>query len=472
MDRTSGRPGRARWALGATAAIVLAASAVMAWPSAAAPPRVVAASSVAELARALGQAQPGDRIQVADGVYSSGVVRVTRSGTAAAPITIAATHLGKAELRGAARLELAGASHVVIEGFRFGQDEGLTVPVGATAVRISRNVFDLKKSGNWVTVSGDDTEVDHNTFQHKRNAGVYLQISGPGSHGMAQRVHIHHNYFFDHQFKGSNGGESLRLGLSGRQHGQAHALVELNLFEKADGDSEAISVKSSDNTVRYNTFRNSRGTLSLRHGNRTVVDGNFLIGGSSGIRFFGNDHVVINNVVQNTSGQPLEVGGGEIRDDTNSTTAHEAADRCLVAFNTLSGTRGDMIKFGGGKKYAPDTITLADNILVGSGQLVRVSLGTHLTWQGNIVSGGSAGAIPSGGYRSVNPGLVQGPGGLVRLAAGSPAIGAAAGSFPQVTRDMDDQARTDAKDVGADEYLASGVIHQPLTSADVGPQAP
>ena len=314
--------------------------------------------------------------------------------------------------------------------------------------------------------------MDHNTFQHKRNAGVYLQITGPGR-DIAQRAKIHHNYFFDHQFKGGNGGESIRLGLSGKQHAKAYAVVENNLFEKADGDLEAISVKSSDNIVRYNTLLNSRGQITLRHGHRTVVDGNYIIGGDSGIRFFGNDHVIMNNVVQGSTGAPLTVGAGAIRDDTGSTTDHEAADHCLVAFNTFAGNKGDgAVGFQGGKKYGPSDITLADNILVGSGALVRRSMGTDLKFQGNIISGGTAGDMPASGYKSADPKLATGPGGLYRLGAGSAAIDAATGSYPQVVKDMDGMDRSGAKDVGADEYSTDGPSRRPLTSADVGPKSP
>jgi poly(beta-D-mannuronate) lyase len=478
MMRTPGGRGRGRRrqaaAVAATAtALVLTGSAV--WPGAAAPDRagapaatrVVGVSSAAQLTGALAQARPGDRIEVADGVYAATPFRLTRPGTAAAPITIAARNRGRAEIRGTAGFQFAGAAHVVIEGFHF-NGTGLQVPPGALAVRITRNTF-TGGSGNVLTVSEDDSEVDHNTFQRKRSQGVYLQVSGAGS-GMAKRVRIHHNYFFDHQFTGSNGGESIRLGYSHKQHQQARAVVEYNLFERADGDSEAISVKSSDNTIRYNTLRNSRGEITLRHGNRNLVEGNFILGGVSGIRFYGNDHVIINNVVQGISGKSVNVGGGDIRDDTASTTSHEAADRCLVAFNTLVGTRSEIIGVGGGKPYAPDRITFADNIVVGTGTLARVHQGTNLSWQGNIAHGGSAG-MPAGGYRAVDPRLTQGAGGLNRLRAGSPAIDTAAGSYPQVTRDMDLQTRSGAKDVGADEFSTGGTLRQPLTSADVGPGA-
>jgi hypothetical protein len=366
-------------------------------------------------------------------------------------------------------------SHVTVEGFRFLTNGGLDVPAGAHHVRLSRNVFQITtptEIGS-VTVAADDSEIDHNTFQNKNTHGVFLQISGPGEHAMSKRVHVHHNYFFNHTYGGSNGGESIRLGFSFRQQGSAQAIVEYNLLEKANGDSEAISVKSSDNIIRYNTLRNSRGQITLRHGNRNRVDGNLMLGGSSGIRTYGNDHMVVNNVVQHTGGQAVEIGGGEIKDDTGNTKNHEASDRILFAFNTLVGNRSPQIKVGGGKKYAPDRITFADNLIQGSGSgsAATISQGTNLTWVGNIGWNIGRGAIPAAGYRSVNPGLVQDAGGLWRLAAGSAVIGAATGSYPQVTQDVDQQQRDDPKDVGADEYT-TGPARLPLTVADVGPAAP
>jgi len=77
--------------------------------------------------------------------------------------------------------------------------------------------------------------------------------------------------------------------------------------------------------------------------------------------------------------------------------------------------------------------------------------------------------MPSSGYTTANPKLVADSAGLYRLSAGSPAIDAAMGSFPQVTLDMDGQTRSGAKDVGADEFGAPGPLREPLTSADVGP---
>jgi parallel beta-helix repeat protein len=468
---------RRKMALGAATATALAVPLAVAWPSLAAQnptraPRTMSVSSVRALSSAITAAVPGDHITVAAGAYRSGTIRVNRSGTAAQPITISAATVGGTEIGGSTKFDLAGASHVVIEGFVFTSTADLTVPVGSTANRITRNVFQSNKSGAYLTVSADDTEVDHNTFRNKTTSGVFLQVNGPGAHDMAKRVHVHHNYFFNHQFKGDNGGESIRFGLSGRQHADARGLIEYNLFEKADGDSEAISIKSSDNVVRYNTLINTRGTVSLRHGWGTTVEGNYVIGGHSGIRFFGNDHTIVNNVVQDSAGLPLEVGGGEIRDDTASTTAHEAADHCVVAFNTLVATTGNVVKYGSDKKFAPSDVTLADNVIVGKGGSAVRGTGGSLKFQGNILSGASAGTMPSSGFKTADPKLARGAGNLFRLTAGSPAIDAALGSFPQVTLDMDATTRSGAKDVGADEFAASGPQRRPLTTADVGPDAP
>jgi parallel beta-helix repeat protein len=439
--------------------------------------RVVAVSSIAQLQAAADNALPGDLIELADGVYpTAGPVRLTRSGTASAPITVAAQHLGRVEIGGTDGFAFGAVSSVVVAGFRLTHANGVTIPAGTSHVRLSRNVIQLSSGSttNWATVVGDDAEVDHNTFQHKSTVGVFLQITGPGSTAMAQRAWVHHNYFLDHSFGGSNGGESIRLGFSYRQLSSAHAVVEYNLFERADGDSEAISVKSSDNTIRFNTIRDSRGSIVLRHGNRNLVEGNLMLGGSAGIRFYENDHVVVNNLIQGGTGQII-AGSGTVVDDTTNGTEHARADRVVVAFNTVAGSATPLVDVGpGSDPYGPDGCTFADNILVGggSGALVSINNGTNLRWEGNIVWAGTGGNMPSSGYRLVNPALVTDAGGLYRLPGTSPAVDTATGSYPQVTRDMDGQPRSGAKDVGADEYAASGPTRRPLTTADVGPSAP
>jgi hypothetical protein len=456
-------------------AILVIATPAAASTSDVTPLRVITVSSLSALQSAADAAAPGDRIELTDGTYTASTsIHIRRFGSEGAPVTITAQHPSGAEIRGTSGFTFdGGVDFVVLQGFRFTHAAGITIPVGSDHVRFTKNTVQLSGGTNWVTVAGDDAEVDHNTFQNKSTQGVFLQISGPGDHGMAQRSFIHHNYFHNHTFGGSNGGESIRLGLSSRQLASAHATVENNLFEHADGDSEAISVKSSDNTIRFNTLRNTRGSIVLRHGNRNLVEGNLMLGSTAGLRFYENDHVLINNLIQGGTGQII-AGSGDIADDTSNGTEHARPDRVVVAFNTVRSNTTQLLQVGQGTdRLGPDHCTFADNILVGggSGALIQVDEATNTTWQGNIVFGGTSGNAPSSGFRVVNPMLVTDSGGLNRLSAGSPAINAAAGSFPQASRDFDLQTRSGAKDVGADEFVTGSTPRRALTTADVGPTA-
>src|SRR5262249_36055971 len=157
------------------------------------------------------------------------------------------------------------------------------VQAGASSCRLTRNVFQLTGTGRYLLVSGDDCEVDHNTFQNKSTTGQMFSIHGPRSSGMAQRTWVHHNLFQNFTILGGNSGggtgrEALQVGLSRRSPTAAHPLVENNLFLMSNGENELISNKSSANTYRYNTTRDSTsGELTLRHGNHCTVHSNFFI---------------------------------------------------------------------------------------------------------------------------------------------------------------------------------------------------
>ncbi|MGW0959670.1 chondroitinase-B domain-containing protein [Streptomyces gelaticus] len=438
--------------------------------------------SLAELQSAINGAAPGDRIVVADGTYTvpaGGAINVSgKNGTGAAPITIVSKTRGGAVLRGERGFVFANSSNITISGFAFRQSTTTEIPANCSSIRLTRNDFQHADTGDpyWLVVRANDTKIDRNHFHDKTTAGIFLVVDGPGSTEMAQNIHIFKNHFSDHSFSGDNGGESIRLGVSGRALSGAHAVVEYNLFERADGDPEAISVKSSDNTIRYNTIRNSRGGIVLRHGNRSRVEGNYLIGGIEGVRLYGNDHLIVNNYLSGLSGRALVVGSGTTRDHNSGETQDErrgndACDRAVIVNNTLIGNSGTLS--GETRTYEPRNVVIADNLLVGdSGSLVAMGATTDFTWQSNMVWGAAAnGNIPSGGCTRVDPKLVTGPDGVARLSAGSPAIGAATLPDPGVADDIDGDSRGTTRDIGADEYSTAAALRHPLTSADVGPNA-
>jgi hypothetical protein len=464
---------KTRHAAALSIALVLGGAAP-AVPAAAAPTgRTVPVATTAALVAAVTAARAGDRIVLTGGPYVLGdTLKVTASGTAAAPIVLTAAAGRKPELRGPRSLEVDG-SYVTVSGLTVRSGDGVEVRPGAAHARLTGNTFQLTAAArDWLTVSGNDAEVDHNVFTGKHTEGVYLQIAGPGSSGMAQRVRVDHNYFADHTFGGANGGEAVRLGVSARQHAAAYAVIEENLFERVDGDQEAISVKASYNTIRHNTVRDSTGTITLRHGSHNVVDGNFLLGGTTGIRVFGNDQTVTNNVVEDsTRSRGIEIGSGDRRDDTRSTNDHEAADRVLVAFNTVVMRAGGSVGIDVGdddEAVHPDTVTVADNIASSAKRSLELDRGTRISWVGNVASGAVSGLTT--GFTAENPKLGKDAYGVYRPLAGSPVLGAARGTYAAVTVDLDGQARPAARrSVGADEpALARVANRRPATRALLG----
>ncbi|GAA1362615.1 polysaccharide lyase 6 family protein [Streptomyces beijiangensis] len=440
-------------------------------------------SSLTALQSAINAAVPGDVITVANGTYAvpdgKPITITGKHGTEAAPITIVAQSRGGVVLTGKQSFVFSGSDNITLSGFAFRQSTTLDVPPDSSYIRLTRNDFQLADiSGlHWVMIRGDHSKVDRNHFHNKSQLGIMLGVEGADTDKMAYKVLISKNYFSDHSFTGDNGGEPIRLGVSPRALANAEATVELNLFERTNGDPEAISIKSSGNFIRHNTIRDSKGGIVLRHGNGTQVDSNWILDGQEGIRIYGNDHQIVNNYVSGLSGTALIIGSGTERDHIPneppaSRTGNDAPDRVTIVHNTL---RNNAKTLAGESQRTeePRDCVVADNLLVGdAGSLVAMATTVRFTWQSNILFGAAAdGNIPAGTYTRTDPKLVTGSDGIARLSAASPAIGAATSQQLTVGYDIEGDARGTARDVGCDEYSTAAPVYRPLTTADVGPNA-
>ena len=287
-------------------------------------------ASVADLQAAIGVAAPGDTIVVKNGVYTtSAAISVNRVGTAAAPIVIRAETVGGVEFQGTHGISLSSpAAYVVVEGFVFSHASGrISMPTGTHHSRYTRNVFQCVGDGPYLSVSGNDHEVDHNEFRNKSTVGNMISVSGAGSQ-VAQRLWVHHNYFHDFTSPGENGAETIRFGLSGLSLSTGDGLVEYNLFVRCNGENELISNKSSGNVYRYNTLIDSPGAqLTLRHGNDCLAYGNYFRN-TAGLRIFGDRHRVFSNYFEgNSIGIDMGNGDGEVADGAEL-TSHDRPDDC------------------------------------------------------------------------------------------------------------------------------------------------
>ena len=427
-------------------------------------------NSIADLQARINSAVAGDIIIMHNGVYTtSAAITVNRQGTAADPIRIVAQTVGGVEITGAQGFNITNpAAYIVIEGFLFTHVSGrIQIRSGATHIQFTRNFFECTGEGAYLTIAGDDAQINFNEFRNKSTLGNMIDVRGSGSQ-IARRVWIHHNYFHDFISPGGNGAETIRFGLSGLSLSNGFGLIEHNLFERCTGENELISNKSSSNTYRYNTIVDSPGgELTLRHGNDCLVYGNYFRN-SAGMRIFGDRHQVFSNYFESTIGINIGNGDGEVADGA-PLTSHDRPDDCVISFNTLVNSTRNYFMTGRTNGLGATNIVFANNIIQGGGAAAGLS-GTYPggSWSGNIIWNIlSAGDMPVGTYEMVNPLLVQKANGVFRPQAGSPAIDSAVGDFPAVTFDLDGQPRTGPKDRGADENSAESVIAELLTPGDI-----
>ena len=459
-------------------------------------------STADQLEDAVDNAQPGDTIEVRNGIYDTeGSITMYNSGTVDAPIVIRAQERGQVELTGESYFSLRQCEYVVIEGFLFTSLNKTAVKLEAcNNIRVTRNIFRLQETSSrkWVVVQciwndpnalSHHNRIDHNLFENKHMPGNFITIDGSPepAYQSSQHDRIDHNHFRNIGPRHENEMEAVRIGWSELSMSSGFTVVEYNLFEDCDGDPEVISVKTSDNIIRYNTIRRSRGTLSLRHGNRSVVAGNFFFGesksGTGGIRMYGDDHQIYNNYFEGLTGTrwdaPITLTNGDY-DGGGSLSRHFRINRALIAHNTL--VKNDYhieIGFTNNGKYSkpPRDVKMINNLVWGKqSELVKIITSPqNMTWEQNLMFPDSAATL--GIFADPEQIMIANPElslseGIWKLSSSSLAVDS--GAYIQALMPFDDadgQLRDQLPDIGADEYAAGDVIRFPLTAADVGPDA-
>ena len=280
--------------------------------------RDISISNAAAFADAAPNVKAGDTLVLKDGTWADAQLKINAEGTAAKPVTIKAKAPGKVIFTGKSRLSVGGA-HVVVDGLWFQNPTGEQVielrqdskHLGSdcriTNCAVTNDTqLESTDSSQFVSIYGARNRVDHCYIAGKTTQGTTLVVWLSNESKDQGKHQIDHNHFGPRPKLGKNGGETIRLGDSKTSMQTASCIVEHNLFEKCDGETECISNKSCGNLYRLNTFRSVSGTLTLRHGNGCTVENNVFIGdgakGAGGVRVIGEDHVVIGNRFENLTG--------------------------------------------------------------------------------------------------------------------------------------------------------------------------
>lgn len=265
--------------------------------------------------------QPGDELVLANGVWQDFQISFTGKGQSDKPITLKAETPGSVVLSGQSNLRIGG-EHLIVSGLTFkdgSSPSGAVIEfqtqagVRAHHSRLTETVIDgfskSKRSDRdqWVTLFGQNNRVDHNYFAGKTNRGPTLIVRLNDEDSRNNQHSIDHNFFGHRPTLGGNGGETLRIGVSGTSRTRSQSLVTKNFFERCDGEVEIISLKSEGNTISENVFYESRGAVVFRHGGGNTVSRNIFLGNgvpdTGGVRIINENQTIKDNYFEGLRGE-------------------------------------------------------------------------------------------------------------------------------------------------------------------------
>lgn len=337
-----------------------------------------------EYQQAVKAVAPGDNIVLSNGQWQNFEILFEGQGTKKEPITLTAEEKGKVFLTGQSNLRLAG-EYLVVTGLVF--KDGFTPSSEVISFRKDKDEFasnsrvtevvidnysnpDRFEGDYWVGMYGQNNRFDHNHLEGKRNKGVTLAVRLNGKEHQKNNHRIDHNYFGPRPVFGSNGGETLRIGTSHHSLNDSLTVVENNYFDRCDGEVEIISIKSGKNTVRNNVFFESRGTLTMRHGNGNVIEGNVFFGNgvdhTGGPRVINADQTLRNNYMEGLTGYRFGSGLTVMNGVPNSPiNRYHQVENATIENNTLINV--DHIQLAAGadaERSAPPVDSVMQNNLI------------------------------------------------------------------------------------------------------------
>ncbi|MBT8180810.1 MAG: DUF4957 domain-containing protein [Eudoraea sp.] len=311
-------------------------------------------NSPEELGEAIKNAQPGDNIVLANGIWKDVQIKFIGEGTEDKPITIKAETPGKVFIEGVSDLKFGG-NFLIVEGLHF--RNGHSPSDAVIEFKVDDNILgnhcivtncvieDFNKpkrdnSDRWVQFMGRHNTLSNCYIAGKTNRGPTVRVDLSGNESIYNYHQIVNNHFGPRPPKGGPSGETIQIGNSYTSMTPSYTMVANNLFEECNGEVEIISSKTNFNEFRNNVFYKSEGSLVTRHGNYCTIDANYFIGDGvnqniGGIRIINTGHWVTNNYFFNIKGKnfrsPLAVMNGIPKSPLNR---YNQVTDVVVAYNT------------------------------------------------------------------------------------------------------------------------------------------
>ncbi len=266
---------------------------------------------------ALGQSDGGE-IVFRNGTYSNMVLTFKADASESKPLVIRAETPGGVIFEGTSRLIIDG-KWIKVSGMEWRNPKNteeylILFKSGSSHCTLSDckidgsgNSLDAVNKTKWVNLYGSDNVVEHCSFTDKKDMGALLVVWL--EEGIKPSHIIRNNYFtrpstiMGTDGEPANEQETLRIGDSNHSMQDAACSISGNYFYQCNGEAqEIISNKCCGNTYSGNLIEDSRGSLTLRHGNECIVDGNIFLGNNieetGGIRIIGEGHKVRNNYLE------------------------------------------------------------------------------------------------------------------------------------------------------------------------------
>ncbi len=441
------------------------------------------AATPAAIARVSSAVKQGDTVVLTNGLWNDAQITFRAEGSVAKPIIVRAETPGKVILTGKSWLRIAG-NHIIVQdlvfqgcttdhdlfSFRLDPKEGastvkksFSLTLKAHDCELSNCVFmdcepeDPSRESRWVTVYGTGNHVSKCYLSSKNSPGAMLRVFSGGE----VLNHVIEGNHFGRRGRAQGGeAETLRIGDMAAADQTTHVTVDSNLFEECGGE-DAIVNQSSGNVFRHNTFKACEGRLSLRLGMNCAVEGNYWLGGTSGVFLSDAGHRVINNYFADLKA-PAAAAPVCLAAST------PAAAGSVLAFNTFVNC-GASLAFVAAEA-GPRDCTIACNIFAqcGSSPFALADKLVNPSGADNIVQPGAAGQPATEGIQWVDPRLAADKDGIWRPAAGSPALGTAKSGPTNVTEDIDGQPRGAAKDIGCHQLSGATTPHLLLAAEQCG----